>query len=132
MPYTHLFLPVNYQGQFMFAEIWIEKDDREGSSAEGVPAAQKPTKLLLNFEIKGLGYFEASIELLQTKANVSLSCPSSLAAKSREISSKISEIFTQNGLTADTVLIQPGSDPLNTQKIMKKIQERKSGIDVSV
>lgn len=132
MPYTHLFLPVNYQGQFMFAEIWIEKDDRNSSPSGAAPAAQKPTKLLLNFEIKGLGYFEASIELLQTKAAVSLSCPSSLAAKSREISSKISEIFTQNGLTADTVLIQPGSDPLNTQKIMKKIYERKSGIDVSV
>lgn len=132
MPYTHLFLPVNYQGQFMFAEIWIEKDDRSGSPAGTAPAAQKPTKLLLNFEIKGLGYFEASIELLQTRASVSLSCPPSLAAKNREISSKISEIFTQNGLTADTVLIQPGGDPLNAQKITKKIYERKSGIDVSV
>ncbi len=132
MPYTHLFLPVNYQGQFMFAEIWIEKDDRDSSSAGAAPAGQKPTKLLLNFEIKGLGYFEASIELLQTRASVSLSCPSSLAAKSREIGSKISEIFTQNGLTADTVLIQPGGDSLNTQKIIKKIYERKSGIDVSV
>jgi hypothetical protein len=132
MPYTHLFLPVNYQGQFMFAEVWIEKEDRNSNPAEPIPAAQKPTKLLLNFEIKGLGYFEASIELLQAKASVSLSCPSSLAEKSREISSKIADIFTQNGMTADTVLVQPGGDSLNTQKITKKIQERKSGIDVSV
>jgi hypothetical protein len=131
MPYTHLFLPVNYQGQFLFAEIWVEKDDQNGSTA-ALPAAQKPTRLLLNFEIKGLGYFEASIELMQTRANVSLTCPASLAGKDREISSKISEIFTKNGLTADTVRIEPGGEPLNAQKIMKRIYERKSGIDVSV
>lgn len=133
MPYTHLFLPVNYQGQFMFAEIWIEKDDPNSGTAGAVPVAQKPTRLLLNFEIKGLGYFEASIELMQKRASVNLSCPPSLAGRDREISLKISEIFTQNGLTADIVRIQPGGgEPSNAQKIMKKIYERKSGIDVSV
>ncbi len=131
MPFTHLFLPINYNGQFLFSEIWIEKNDKDSNASPDF-AGRQPTRLLLNFDIKGLGYFEASIELLEKRATVSLSCPVSLADRNMEISRKVSEIFSQNGLTAENVQISAQRSPTTPQKILKKVNERRSGIDVTV
>lgn len=132
MPYTHLFLPINYNGHYMFSELWIEKDkDSQNKSAqqENVP---KSTRLFLTFDIKELGYFEASIELTQKNANIKLSYPPTLQESSREISSNISQIFTQNGLTAENIVLSTDNTPKISQQILQKVYERKTTIDVTI
>lgn len=133
MPFTHLFLPVNYNGRFMFSEIWIEKDSKEKNSFfNGSSDGTKPTRLFLTFDIKGVGYFEASIELLKTKATIKMNCPSTLTESSSNISDKITEIFSKNGLTADRVELLTDNGPTVLQKIMEKVYEKKDGIDVTI
>lgn len=131
MPFRHLFLPVNYNGHFMFSEIWIEKDD---VSKQGriIPAGEKTTRMYLTFDIKSLGYFEATVELAQKKALVRINCPPELAADVAEISQSVSKIFSRNGLSAEHVDVVPDNTPSVPRKIMKKVYERKSAIDVTV
>lgn len=131
MPFHHIFLPINYNGQFLFSEIWVEKDE-EHSSSEKTDKKDKVTRLFLTFEIKSLGNFEACVELMDNKVNFRMSCPPSLEKESTQISSRISEIFAHNNLSAENVEFLPPNAPTVAQRIMKKVYERKSGIDVSV
>lgn len=132
MPFHHLFLPVNYNGQFMFSEVWIEKKEPSKDGTRSAAAESSPTKIYLTFDIRELGYFEASIELLANHANVAISCPPELASDTQKISDGITEIFTRNGLVADRVYIRPDNTPTISQLIMKKINERKYAIDVTI
>ncbi|WP_312693449.1 hypothetical protein [Caproiciproducens sp.] len=133
MPFTHLLLPVNYNGRFMFSEIWIEKNDDGGkSSSKERGGGPKPIRLFLTFDIKALGYFEASIVLSQEKADVQMNCPPALMKNSREISSRISEIFAQNGLSAQSIEFLQENSPSAEKRILKKVYERKNVIDVTV
>nr|WP_319488379.1 hypothetical protein [uncultured Caproiciproducens sp.] len=134
MPFTHLLLPVNYNGQFMFSEIWIEKDDDGGkpSSKKDGTSGSKPIRLFLSFEIKTLGYFEVSIVVSQGKADIQMSCPPALTKNSREISGRISEIFAQNGLSAQNIEFLQDNSPSAAKRVLNKVYERKNVIDVTV
>lgn len=132
MPYTHLFLPINYDGHYMFSELWIEKDKDNNNKSVQQDSTPKPTRLFLTFDIKDLGYFEASIELTQKNANIKLNYPPTLHESSREISNNISQIFSQNGLTADNIVLSTDNTPKINQIILQKVYERKTVIDVTV
>lgn len=132
MPFNHIFLPVNYNGQFMFSEIWIEKNNDGKGKGNGALGGDKATRMLLTFEIKSLGYFEASIEFYQKKASIRLNLPPELASDKVKIGQKITDIFTQNGITAERVELVPDNTPTVAQKIIKKVRERKQVIDVTI
>lgn len=132
MPFQHMFLPVNYHGKFMFSEIWIEKDDSAEKKNGYATEAAKMTRMHLTFDIKSLGYFEATIELNQKRAQVRLNCPAELSADAKRISDSITEIFARNGLSAERVDVTTGKAPTVSQQILNKIYERKNIVDVTI
>ena len=132
MPFTHLLLPLNYNGQFLFSEIWIEKDDDSGKSSKKSRGEPKPVRLYLSFDIKTLGNFEASIALSRGKADIQMRCPPALMKNSREIGSRISEIFSRNGLSAQSVEFLQEGGPSIEKRVLQRIYERKNVIDVTV
>lgn len=131
MPLTHLFLPINYHGTFMFSEIWIDKNARkkDGTKNEnGVPT----TKLFVTFDIKGLGYFEATVWLTNKLADVELNYPDVLANKDRDIKNNIARIVTNNGFTLNSVVLLKGQPPKQIHKVFESLYESRRGMDVTI
>lgn len=133
MPFTHLFLPINYNGKFMFSEIWIEKDDDEApSSRRPKEGNEKPLNLFLTFDIKSLGYFETALSLSEKSVDMKMNCPPGLEKNKQSISEALSQIFTKNGMTVKNMELSTDKPIQVDRQIMKKIFERKNIVDVTV
>lgn len=131
MPFVHVMLPAAYNGKFLFSELWVEKVGEQNGTGK-TRQKDRPVHVYLKFEIKTLGAFAAEIVLAGRAAKVRLSCPAALEKNSAQIGSRISSIFTANGLTPESVELLPENSIAVEQQLMKKIYERKRGIDVSV
>jgi hypothetical protein len=131
MPFVHLYLPVNWQGNSMFAQIWVEKKE-SGEKRSSVPSAQKGTNIFLTFNIRDLGYFEAAVSLQDKRADIRLNCPPSLVRKSGDIVPDLSKILRQNGFTPGEIRVASSDQPEIPGLLLQKIQERKRSVNVTV
>lgn len=130
MPFTHIYLPANFQGKSMFAQIWVEKGKDEAKTTVGMP--EKRTRLYLTFDIQDLGYFEAEINLAGKHVEVSINCPEKLKKYGGKITPEISGILDKNGFQPGDIKLAFGQKPVVNLKIADMINERKRMIDVSV
>lgn len=131
MPFHHLFLPLNFQGKFLFGEIWIEKEESK-TSGDGRASDEKSRQIILTFDIKSKGYFEALLTLSGKKISVLLNCPAEFSGETKEISAAVADIFARNGLEPEKIELTTGDAPFATRIILNKVQERRRMIDVSV
>lgn len=129
MPLNHLFLPINYQGKFMFSEIWIEKDGKQQSQT----VDQKPiTKMMINFDIKGTGFFEAVLWISEDNVDVELNYPSTIATKTGDIRDNVASILRKNGLNVNNLVLSMDEPPRRVQDVFKNLFDARRGIDVTI
>lgn len=130
MPFTHLFLPIQYHNNFLFSEIWIEKrEEKENGKSGGNP--EKPLNLYLAFDIEGLGHFKMSIAWTEQKVNCKLNYPEQLRNDDYSIRREVTKIFAENGFLAENV--DTASDLSRFADIlMKKVYERKREVNVTI
>lgn len=130
MPFHHLFLPLSFQGKFLFAELWIEKDEESNHTLRS--SDENARQIILTFDIKPTGYFEAVLTLSGQKISAKLNCPVEFAPDFKKISAAVANIFAQNGFEPEKIELTAGEPPAAIEQIMRKVQERRRVIDVSV
>lgn len=131
MPFQHIFLPVNLDGRFLFAQMWIEKRE-EDDDAHGPGGTAQPTSVYLTFDIQDLGYFEAAVHILDRRVDLSLSYPPALDRFRGTIRSELASILENNGLGAEKVQVSPCAAARIPQIVREKIEERRNSVNVSV
>lgn len=131
MPFHHLFLPLVFEGKYLFGEIWIEKrdDSEEKRTAE---EQERSRQIILTFEIKSKGYFEAFLTLTGKKINARFNCPPEFADDAKVICTAVSSIFIRNGFEPESVELSAGAPPSAAKTILKKIHEGRRIVDVTV
>lgn len=128
MPVLHLMLPIELNGQTMFSEMWIDPDDESGiSEGEG-----RRTKILLKFDIKDLGFFDAVILYGAEKMDMYLSYPEVLGDKEKEIQNALGSIMAQNGITFRSLVLEKAAEPVSISQVFPKIFERKNSVNVTI
>ena len=129
MPFNHIFLPIQYNGTFMFSEIWVEKDGANNANSQGNQNDVK--RLYLSFDIQGVGKFKAAIGLLGNNVECHINYPENLKNLDNNIMKNITNIFERNGFAVKNVSFMPESFQVEAE-VFKKIYEGRSAIDVTV
>ncbi len=129
MPFTHIFLPIQYNGTFMFSEIWVEKDGSNKSKNSQNPSDAK--RIYLSFDIQGVGKFKAAIGLIGNKVECNINYPDEYKDREKDIIKNVTGIFEKNGFEVKRVAYMPESFQVETE-VFKKVYEGRSSIDVSV
>ncbi|MFA0815060.1 MAG: hypothetical protein ACC608_04660 [Anaerofustis sp.] len=132
MPLTHVFLPLNYNGTFLFSEMWIDRQLGEGSTQQDSDAPRKNLRIFLTFDIQDLGYFETVIQLSGKTAGIYLNYPDSLKIQNKEIKDAVGSIFSQSGFEVKNLFVSAGSPAQKLDQVFPNIYERKQSVNVSI
>ncbi|WP_283607798.1 hypothetical protein [Faecalispora anaeroviscerum] len=131
MPFHHLFLPLAFEGKYLFGEIWVEKEE-DSDGRQTADGRERSRQIILTFDIKSKGYFEAFLTLTGKKISARLNCPAEFAPDAKAISTAVSSIFARNGFEPEAVELSAGAPPSAAKTILKKIHEGRRIVDVTV
>lgn len=129
MPLNHFILPFQYQGKEAVSEFWVDPDAEKREEEQD---GGRKIRLLVNFEIHGLGEFQMLANLQDHKLSMELGVPKALSSRAGEIQTKLQEICTRNGMRVKTMQIQEKKAPYRLVDVFPKIRKKENGVNVSV
>lgn len=125
-PLLHFLIPMNMDGMKAFGELWADPDAGKGEDGEN------DRQLFLCFEIESVGYFELEIYTHGKNINASLMCPPGTEKDYSSLKDTIPVIASSCGYKADNLSIKPLVRKRDLTNVFPKINERRSGLNVSV
>lgn len=127
MPFTHLYLPALFDDAFLLSDIWIEKNDNQ---KDGIGEASQEKRLHLEFDIRGLGSFQALVILKNNDISFQIHYPEQLRSKDDQIRKKITNIFAENGFNSKILTSTKSLDVKD--ELLRKVLEKKGVVNVVV
>ncbi len=129
MPVNHFILPLEWDGKFLFSELWVdpdaereEQDGRRGSC----------TKLLLKLDVQPLGAFDVLVVSRDKEVSMNVLCPAKVAPFGDRIGQALGQILERNGLKNGGVTVRQMQRPLTLTEVFPQIFERKNSVNVKV
>jgi len=132
IPLTHMFLPLNYNGMFMFSELWIGKEYEESAGKKKKNEYIQTYKVFLTFDIQNMGYFETTVILKESKLSLDIYVPSSLTNNIEKIKNDLSNLLSKNNLSVSNLSVQESIKKRRFNEIFSNLTERKSSVDVTI
>ena len=134
MPLQHIMLPLNWNGELMFSEMWIDPDAERGGrdsrdkNGEGGPVQ----RILIKMDVRSLGAFDVLIQNRSEGVAMLVTCPKAIAEHAPKITRSLRDILTRNGLNVEQVQVAEQHRPLTVSEVFPKVFERMSGVNVKV
>lgn len=126
LPLLHLMVPARFEGGTMFSELWIDPD------SEGSGDGKRSIQMLMKLDVKNLGTVELIIGYRDRQVDMHVFYPSSLKGREKMISSAVSAIAVQNGMTPRNLQMEERKRPLRLPDVFPKIKRRKDAVNVRV
>ena len=89
-------------------------------------------RLLVDFDIRGVGDFQLLADLQDHKISMELGIPKNLSAGAGEIQAKLQEICARNGMRVKMMQVQERKAHYRLLDVFPKIRKKENGINVSV
>lgn len=132
MPLQHVMLPLNWNGQLMFSEMWVdpdaERDDPRRKNSDG----GRTTRILIKMDIQSLGAFDVLIQNRTEGVSMLVACPKAVADYGAQVTESLRNILARNGLTVEQVQVAEQRRSLTVSEVFPKLFERISGVNVKV
>lgn len=132
IPLTHMFLPLNYNGMFMFSELWIGKNYEEHKDKKNKKEPQEVYKVFVTFEIQNIGYFETILLMRDSKIALEIFVPNSFKNHLNLIKKDIELILSKKNISISEVHINECVKRRRFNEVFNNLSERKNGVDVVV
>lgn len=130
-PLLHMFLPLNYNGTYMFSEIWIGKDDDNRNDKEK-GHYHKSYKVFISFDIQNLGYFETILKLRDSGLLIDIKIPSSLSDSTEKIKNELSFLLSKNNVIIENISVQECVKARRFSEVFTNLTERKYNVNVTI
>ncbi|WP_312701326.1 hypothetical protein [Sedimentibacter sp.] len=132
LPLMHMFLPVNYNGMFMFSELWIGKSYEESSDKKKKQEYVQTYKVFVTFDIQNIGYFETTLVLKESKLSLDIYVPNNLSGSIGKIREDLISILDKNNLSVSNISVQESVRKRRFNEVFSNFIERKIGVDVTI
>ena len=126
-PLLHFLVPINMDDMKAFGELWADPD--AGTDPE---TGENDRHLFLCFEIEEAGYFELEIYARGKSVNVALMCPEGTQRNYLPLKETIPALASACGYNAEKMIVEPLKRRRDLTNVFPKLNERRSGLNVSV
>ena len=128
IPLIHMFLPLNYNGMFMFSEIWIGREEHKKAR----PGYEQTYKVFITFDIQNLGYFESILKLSKNKLVLDIYVPCGISSYTEKIKKDLDALLCKNGIITEGVNVRECVKVRRFNEVFSNLAERKNSVDVTI
>lgn len=132
MPLQHIMLPLNWNGNLMFSEMWIDPDAERDSRGRRDKGEGPVQRILIKMDIRSIGAFDVLIQHRDEGVSMLVTCPKAVAEYTPQVTDSLRNILARNGLKVEQVQVAEQHRPLTVSEVFPKIVERMSGVNVKV
>lgn len=126
-PLLHFLIPINMGDMKAFGELWADPDaGKDPETGDG------DNHLFLCFDIEDVGYFELEVYARGKSVNVALMCPEGMQRDFAELKGTIPVLAGACGYNAEKMIVEPLKRRRDLTNVFPKLNERRSGLNVSV
>ncbi len=133
MPINHFILPLEWNGKFLFSELWVDPDaEREEGKNGARRSGGSCVKILFKMDVQDLGAFDVLLTSVDKEVSMNVLCPQTVTPFADRIGETIGTILERNGLKNGGVTVRQMQRPLTLTEVFPKIFERKNSVNVKV
>lgn len=130
-PLLHYVIPVEFENQKSFAEVWI---DPEAEDESGKKKGKKGDNMqvLVAFDIDVLGRFEAELRVVNDSMSAYIYVPSGYVETFRDMNEAIMQSILQTKYKFETVEVRELEKNRSLMDVFSNLPLRRSGVNVKV
>lgn len=135
LPLNHLLFPVEWNGQMMYSELWVDPDAEDSEKKKDGAAddsSEQKVQFLFKMDLESLGFLEVTLAARGDQVDLQIFGPDSVAANSSVIAQDMRQILARHQLSGQNVQVSKLETPLTLTQVFPNLFEGKRGVDVKI
>lgn len=130
MPVNHYLVPLAWNGQMLFSELWVDPDAEDEEERGGEQRQGKTMKILFKMDVQSLGLIDIVLTSRGNEVDIQVACQERAVRFSQQMERSISQILERNELVPAQVTVRKLTRPVTLTEVFPKIFERKNSVNV--